>query len=106
MITWRHTAALGLLSILLSGACTPKPARGPGPRGTLRFIGEPKDARLEVDETSLGPIGLFEKKGLLLRPGTHRVIVRAEGYFPAYKLVDIENKKIVVLRITLRPIPE
>jgi hypothetical protein len=78
----------------------------PGPRGTLRIQGKPGDATLEVDETHLGQVDMFEKKGLLLRPGPHRVVIKADGYFPEYKIVEIERDKILVLKTALRPIPE
>jgi hypothetical protein len=77
-----------------------------GPRGTLRIQGKPDVATIEVDETHLGQVNLFEKKGLLLRPGPHRVIIKADGYFPEYKIVEIEQDKILSLKIELRPIPE
>ncbi|MCP4606932.1 MAG: PEGA domain-containing protein [Proteobacteria bacterium] len=77
-----------------------------GPRGTLRFEGEPKDALIELDEVHMGPIRMFESKGLLLRPGEHRVIVRAEGYFPEYRLVEIRDGEVISLKVELRPVPE
>ena len=79
-------------------------ARSPevGPRGTLRLAGEPKDALVEIDEVHLGPIYMFEKKGLLLRPGEHRLVVRREGFFPMYKQVKITKDKISKMKIVLR----
>ena len=76
------------------------------PRGTLRFGGEPKDALVEVDEVSLGTLQLFAQTGILLKPGRHNVVVRKEGYFPEYRLVEIEPQAVVVLTVQLRPIPE
>ncbi len=49
---------------------------------------------------------MFEKRGLLLKPGTHNVIIRADGFFPAYHLVEIEDGQAVVLDVELRPEPE
>jgi hypothetical protein len=77
-----------------------------GPRGTLRIDGEPATAIVEVDEKRLGPVGMFSEKGLLLKPGQHRVIIRAEGYFPAYELVEIAEDQVTVLEVELRPVPE
>ncbi len=54
----------------------------------------------------MGPIHMFESKGLLLRPGEHRIIVRAEGYFSEYRIVEIKDGMVVVLEVELRPVPE
>ncbi len=96
---------IALTTALLAG-CGGAQTVKPDPRGTLRFKGDPKDAHIEVDEVHLGPVSMFEQKGLLLRPGEHRVIVRAEGYFPEYRLVIVEENKLEVLKITLRPMPD
>jgi hypothetical protein len=84
---------------LLATACGAgqRPADA-GPRGTLRVACEPATAIVEIDERRLGPVSMFEAQGVLLRPGQHRVIVRAEGYFAEYRLT--------VLEIALRPVPE
>jgi hypothetical protein len=77
-----------------------------GPRGSFRIEGNPKDANVEIDDVHLGPTNMFEKQGVLLRPGEHRIIVRAEGYFPEYRIVPIKDGEVFVLKIDLRPIPE
>jgi hypothetical protein len=71
----------------------------------LRIQGNPKEAHLEVDEVQLGPIQMFEKQGVLLRPGRHQVIVRGAGYFPEYRIVEIKENEVLVLKIELRPVP-
>ena len=98
-----------LLAILLSlflAACATKAPVQPGPRGTLRLHGHPADAHVEIDEVTLVPIHMFKEKGLLLRPGTHRLVVRAEDYFPEYRLVEIADGQLLVLEIALRPMPD
>lgn len=77
-----------------------------GPRGTLRFKGTPPDAVVEIDEALLGPIRMFEKNGVLLRPGQHRVIVRADGYFTEYRLVEVLKDGLVKIEFDLRPVPQ
>ena len=86
-------------------ACGARKAHDPGPRGTLRFKGTPKGAVVEVDEIRLGPLEMFVEQGLLLRPGTHRVVVSHEGYFTEYKLVKIEKDQLEILEVELRPLP-
>ncbi len=92
--------------ILATIGCGGTQRLDPGPRGTLRFKGEPRDALIEVDETHLGPIHMFEKQGLLLRPGKHNLILRAEGYFPEYRIVELNDGQVLVIEVELRPEPE
>lgn len=96
---------LGLLFLLAGcGAARPRPALDE-PRGTVRFKGEPKDAQLSVNEIRLGPIGMFEERGVLLRPGKQRIEVSKEGYFTQYRQVAVEADKLVEVEIHLREIP-
>jgi len=99
--------ALAIVCLLLLTACgaAQRPA-DVGPRGTLRFEVEPGAATVEVDEQRLGPASMFEDKGLLLKPGQHRVILRADGFFTEYRLVDITEDQVTVLQLDLRPVPE
>ena len=78
----------------------------PGPRGTVRFKCEPKTAVLEVDETRLGPVKMFEKTGVLLRPGQHRVSLSAKDHFSEMKLIEVVEGKVTIVEINLREVPE
>ena len=93
-----------LLALALSGCGASRP-RTQEPRGTVRFSGEPDDAELVINETRLGPIGMFQESGVLLRPGTQRVEVRKEGYFTEYRLVEVTADKLVEVEVHLREIP-
>ena len=97
-----------LLGTIVAIICACGGAQGPdrGPRGTLRFKGNPPEAQIEIDEVRIGPIRMFEKSGVLLLPGRHRVIVRADGYFTEYRIVEVVQDGIEILEIDLRPIPE
>jgi len=79
---------------------------GADPRGTVRFHCNQTDAILEVDETRLGPIGMFEKTGILLRPGPHRIAVRRDGWFTEFRLVDVTADAVQILSVELRAIPD
>ena len=103
MRTSRFHLPILLFALLLFGCGAAQ--RPEEPRGTVRFKGEPKDAELTVNETHLGPIGMFEESGVRLRPGKQRVEVAKEGYFTAYRLVDVEADKLVEMEIHLREIP-
>ena len=98
-------AALALAGVV--GACGggQRPV-DPGPRGTLRFKVDPGDALVEVDEVRLGPAEMFEEHGLLLKPGAHRVILKLEGFFTEYRVVEIVEGEVLLLEASLRPVPE
>ena len=92
------------LGLWLAGCGASRP-RTAEPRGTVRFTGEPADAELIINETHMGPIGMFRESGVLLRPGTQRVEVRKEGYFTEYRLIEVTADKLVEEEIRLREIP-
>ena len=94
-----------LLAVLIAACGATQPLKA-DPRGTLRFKGQPRDASVEIDDVHRGPMHMFEKKGLLLRPGVHRVTVQANGYFPVYRQVEIVEGERIILEIILRPVPD
>ena len=107
--TTGRLSALGALAAacaLALAACGGAQRPDVGPRGTVRFSGEPAEAVLEIDERRLGPIGLFEKRGVLLRPGAHRIVVRADGYFPEFCVIEVTADQVLVVDVALRPVPE
>jgi len=100
-------AALALATAAILASCgAHRPAADPGPRGTLRFACTPDDAAVEVDETVLGPAAMFSERGLLLKPGIHRVVLRAGDHFPEYLQVEISEGEVEVIEVSLRPVPE
>ena len=102
----RALGAATVLFLFATISCGGAQKFGAGPRGTLRFKGEPRDALIEVDETHLGPVHMFEKQGILLKPGKHNIILRAEGYFPEYRIVELTDGQVLVIEVQLRPEPE
>lgn len=95
-----------LVSVFLVSCGGTQAPVDPGPRGTVRFKCEPKYAVLEVDETRLGPVKMFEEKGLLLRPGRHRVVLSAKNHFTELELIEVVEGKVTVVEINLREVPE
>ena len=95
-----------LVSVFLVSCGGTQTQIDPGPRGTVRFKCEPKTAVLEVDETRLGPVKMFEKTGVLLRPGQHRVFLSAKNHFSEFTLIDVVEDKVTVVEITLREVPQ
>jgi hypothetical protein len=100
------SAAAAGLAIGLAWGCGGAQVADPGPRGTVRFACAPPDAVLEVDENRLGPVSLFAERGLLLQPGTHRVVLRAAGHFPEFRLVEVVDGELLVVELALRPVPD
>ena len=110
MVAPRTAGAVLAFALLLAGAAAgcggaQRPV-DPGPRGALRFKVVPAAALVEVDEVRLGPASMFEEQGLLLKPGPHRVILKLEGYFTDYRIVDIVEDQVLSLELELRPVPE
>ncbi|MDJ0765227.1 MAG: hypothetical protein QNJ97_19760 [Myxococcota bacterium] len=95
-----------LLAVITATACVRVPKVEPTPRGIVRFTGEPKYAGIEIDEKRLGPLHMFETDGVLLIPGQHRIIARADGHFPEYRLIEVTANEVIVVEFNLRPIPE
>jgi len=75
------------------------------PTGGLRFAGEPLDARVYINEKLSGTLGLFVDRPLLLRPGTYRVKLVADGFYPEYREIEV-GQEIVPFTITLTAVPE
>ncbi|MBN2801607.1 MAG: hypothetical protein JXR91_00790 [Deltaproteobacteria bacterium] len=92
-----------LFSSLLS--CTSDKSVNSIPRGTVRFDCEPIDASLEIDETRMGPVGMFKDSGVLLKTGDHRIIVEKEGFFKEYRLINVGVNSVQVVKISLKSVP-
>ena len=105
----RIAIALSCAAILyagLTGCGSRQTGASHGPRGTLRFECDQPDARLEVDEKHIGPIGMLASQGILVRPGRHRIVVRKPGFFDAHMLVDVTADTVQTIKVQLRPIPQ
>ena len=101
--TRRICSAMLLAALVIGCGGAQKPAETP--RGTVRFKGDPEDALLSVNEMHLGPIQMFEEKGVLLKPGPQRIVVSKEGFFTEYRIVDVEANTVTTVEVTLREIP-
>lgn len=98
-----------LALVVAASLCACGGIRGPGaaqgPRGTLRICATPAGGNLEIDETRIGPLGMFCEKGVLLSPGTHRVVATAASHLPEYRFVEVKDGEVVTLEIELRVTP-
>ncbi len=98
--------SVSIFIVFLLTACFETIAPDVGPRGTLRFKSNQKDALLEVDETRLGSIGMFEQSGVLLHPGEHRIVVSQKGYFKEYRLITVVEDQLQTVEVNLTPVPD
>ena len=102
----RTGAACLLAAALVAVACGGAQRRPAEPRGAVRFEIEPAGAIVEVDETRLGPAAMLSKQGLLLKVGQHRIVVSLENHFTEYRLVDVRENEVTVVKLALTPTPE
>lgn len=92
-----------LMSLVLASCNGPRvPAP---PTGGIRLAAEPADARVYVNEKLSGTASVYEDRPLLLRSGTYRIKIVAEGYYPEYVEVEVGDV-IVPLEVSLTAIPE
>lgn len=103
---FKFQTMLLLVSVLFFSACYGTTTLPTGPRGTLRFKCNESEAVLQINDTRLGPIGMFEESGVLLKPGQHRVMVYKDGFFKEYKLVDVAENELQVIEIAMTAIPD
>ena len=77
------------------------------PTVSLRLEGAAADATVHIDDQYIGPFSFVKKRGVALRPGTHRISVEKPGYFPWDTLVEVkEGDPLVRLDVQLTRIPD
>ena len=86
--------ALPLLPLPLA-ACATAP-----PPSAILSVSSPTPAELYLDDRFAGAAS---GRPLALRPGPHRVEVRAAGMLPAYREVTLAPRERAKLTVTLRP---
>ena len=97
---------LAVFWVALSTACAP--AEAPAvPTVSLRLAGAPADATVTVDDEPIGTLDFVAAHGVALPPGTHRVTVRARGYFPWDREVQARpGSPPIRLTAALEPVPD
>lgn len=70
----------------------------------LKVVAEPKGASVYVNEEYLGSARKLAQRPATLASGTHRLTIRAPGYFPHDLEVDLRSGTTTV-DIELRPVP-
>jgi hypothetical protein len=95
--------ALGLLPLLAAGCKSAPPAR---PSGILWLNLSPPSATVIVDEQPVAAQPGAVTLRISLRPGPHRLMLRAPGHFTAYRDLDIVSAGERHLDVALRPDPD
>lgn len=75
------------------------------PSGGIRFECEPDSASVYVNEIYAGQARSLAVGPLHLAPERYRVSVEKDGFLPHYEEVRVK-RRIVTVRVTLRPRPE
>ena len=74
---------------------------------SLRMNGTPPDARVTIDDQSVGALAFVARRGVALPPGRHRVTVEKPGYFPFDRIVVAEEgDPPIQLKVDLEKIPD
>ena len=94
---------VALAAVAWVGGCG-QPARSP--TVPLRLSGGPAHASVTVDDEPIGSFDAVAAHGVALPPGTHRLTVEADGYFPSDQVIDAElGGPVVRLKVQLEKIP-
>ncbi len=71
----------------------------------LQVIAEPEEASVYVDERFAASARVLAQRPRSVRTGSHRITIRAPGYFPHDVEVDLPAGTTTI-RISLRPVPQ
>jgi hypothetical protein len=93
------------LSILAVALALVVGCAGAAPQTHLALTGNVPDASVTIDDQDVGTMKHVTKHGVALPPGTHRLTVEKQGYFPFDKLIE-SNGKTLSLKVELEPIPD
>lgn len=96
--------ALVVSAQVILSACGGAPAV-PARTVSFRMKGQPPQATVTIDDQPIGPLEMVQKRGIALPAGPHRITVEAPGYLPMDRIVNADDKPIV-LDVALVPIPE
>ena len=66
--------------------------------GTLQLSVVPANAQVRI-----GGRDFTRQQDISLRPGTHRIVVEREGYYPVERIIEIEQAAQISLNIELEP---
>ncbi len=71
------------------------------PRAALGFACPQEEAAVFVDGRYLGTVRTLRDRYILLKPGTHRVELRLDGYYPRYRVLRLAPGETGILKVRL-----
>ena len=95
-------ATLALLALLGPFGCAG--TQKPGEPSQLRVVAQPGTAVVYVDERFVAAARKLSEHPVSLRPGTRRVTIRADEYFPHDLEVEL-TPGVTTIEVSLRPVP-
>lgn len=102
----RSPTRLGALFVLALAACAGSSRAVRKPDATLTITCPVDDARVYVDEIFVGRAVELREHTLHVVSGVHRVEVRADGFFTAYRDVPASSGAPGRLEVPLRRVPD
>jgi hypothetical protein len=100
------TLALSLAPSFALTACAPTGAVVRKPDASLQVACPVKEARVYVDDAFVGRAGDVADRALPVISGSRRVEVRADGWFSAYRDVQVTPGARARLDVELHKIPD
>jgi hypothetical protein len=98
----RPTLPIALLGLWLAAAACAHAGVGVA----LQVEANVPDATIWVDDVLIGKVADWARDGRHIRPGFHRVEIRAPGYYSVYQEVDQPEGGRAAVKATLRPLLE
>ena len=100
----------GWLALLFVAGCATARSggeeRAAKPDATLIVSSPVADARVYVDDRFVGRVADLEGRAVQVPSGARRVEVRADGYFTAYRDVQVPPGGAAKLEVQLHKVPE
>src|SRR5260370_32136460 len=101
-------AAVAIVAVVLSvtvAGCATTSAHRLKPDAQLVVDAAVPDARIYVDDVFAGRAAELRRRAILVRSGTRRVEIRADGYFTAYRDVTVTAGARAAVSVALRAAP-
>ncbi|HVX95047.1 MAG TPA: hypothetical protein VHK47_09055 [Polyangia bacterium] len=104
MISKTRVPSLLVLTLTIAlGAC----AHVSPPAGvTLAIETNVPDATIWVDDVLVGTVSAWAREGRHVRPGFHRIEVRAPGHYSVFDEIDQPDGGRAIVKANLRPLLE
>jgi len=93
--------------LVLAAALAASCAHFSPPAGVaLEVTANVPEATIWVDDVLVGSVSAWAREGRHVRPGFHRVEIRAPGYYSVFQEIDQPDGGKAAVKATLRPLLE